>query len=79
MMHGTKLLLIKAALFLDSIGHVLFKMVAMSKKLSEHTNNTTQPALPIMDIYRSDSGLKLISLKLAVVPRPSLVGFGGQL
>ncbi len=81
-MHGTELLLIKAALFLDSIGHVLSRAVAFDHnvtELNEHNNNNTQPALPITNVYRSDSGLKLISLKLAVVPRPSLVGFSGQL
>lgn len=78
-MHGTKLLLIKAALFLDSIGHVLSRAVAFDHNVTELTNNNTQPALHITDVYRSDSGLKLISLKLAVVPLLSLVGFSGQL
>lgn len=43
-MHGTKLLLIKAGLFLDSIGHVLSGAVAFEHNVTEFNAQQQQHA-----------------------------------
>ncbi|XP_043079699.1 DENN domain-containing protein 1B isoform X2 [Puntigrus tetrazona] len=75
MLHERRIIITSSKLSTVTYYPEQLRSTTMSQNSTDTTTTTTTTlqALPIEDVYKSDSGLKLISLKLAVVPQPSLL------